>query len=174
MRDTKSTFSQRCARCLIRWYPTRWRNRYAEEMLLILEDAPPTFTTLFNLLFSLCDAYLHQDLVRRKETDAVFSVQRDVGASMKYIEAATILLGLLIGALVGSLIPLYDGNAAIFGALLVPGLGLLVLFFVKRRRKAMSLEERNRQNQLMHQRYVGSAESKAGQMLFLVEKFFHK
>ncbi|GHO75590.1 hypothetical protein KSD_33610 [Ktedonobacter sp. SOSP1-85] len=92
---------------------------------------------------------------------------------MKYIEAAIILLGLLVGAIVGSLIPIDNGNAALIGALLVPALGLLILFFVKKRRKAMSLEERNRQNQLMRQRYVDSAESKAEQTFFLFEKFFN-
>ncbi|WP_220196388.1 hypothetical protein [Ktedonospora formicarum] len=85
---------------------------------------------------------------------------------MKYIEAAIILLGFLIGALVGCLIPLYDGNAALLGALLVPALGPLGLFFVKQRHKKMSLEGRNQQNQVLHQHYVGSANSKTGQVLF--------
>lgn len=80
---------------------------------------------------------------------------------MKYIEAAVILLGLLVGAIVGSMIPIGNGNAALIGALLVPALGLLMLFFIKLRRKKMSLEERNQQNQLVHRYDLNSANATA-------------
>lgn len=64
MRHTELTFTQYCARLLITCYPGSWRQRYAEEMLQILEYTNPTYKTLFNLLLQLCDAYLHPDLVK--------------------------------------------------------------------------------------------------------------
>ncbi|EFH85430.1 hypothetical protein [Ktedonobacter racemifer] len=89
---------------------------------------------------------------------------------MKYIEAAIILLGLIIGAIVGSMIPIGNGNAAFIGALLVPALGLLVLFFIKLGRRKMSLEERNQQNQFVHQHYVNSANSTVEQAQYIATK----
>lgn len=56
----------RWARRLIALYPVSWRTRYAEEMLLILEDSPPTLKTIFNLFIHLFDAYLHQTLVKER------------------------------------------------------------------------------------------------------------
>lgn len=53
----------RCARYLIERYPVSWRERYSEEMLLLLEDCPPTFTTVINLIFHLFDAYAHPHLL---------------------------------------------------------------------------------------------------------------
>lgn len=54
----KPPLSQRLARHLVGLYPAGWRERYAEEMLLILEDNPPTWKTLLNLFIHLFDAYL--------------------------------------------------------------------------------------------------------------------
>lgn len=53
----------RCARYLIERYPVSWRERYSEEMLLLLEDCPPTFITVINLIFHLFDAYTHPQLL---------------------------------------------------------------------------------------------------------------
>lgn len=89
---------------------------------------------------------------------------------MKYIEVVVILLGLIIGAIIGSMIPIGNGNAAFIGALLVPALGLLVLFFIKLGRRKMSLEERNQQNQLVHQHYVNSANTTAEQAQYIATK----
>src|SRR5690242_12977767 len=58
-----STFYLRCARHLIELYPVSWRERYSEEMLLVLEDCPPTFRTIINLIFHLFDAYAHPHLL---------------------------------------------------------------------------------------------------------------
>lgn len=58
-----SRLSLRCARYLIEHYPVSWRERYSEEMLLLLEDCPPTFTTVINLIFHLFDAYAHPHLL---------------------------------------------------------------------------------------------------------------
>jgi MFS family permease len=61
-----SRLSLRCARYLIERYPASWRERYSEEMLLLLEDCPPTFTTVINLIFHLFDAYAHPHLLDRR------------------------------------------------------------------------------------------------------------
>jgi hypothetical protein len=64
MQQTKHTLYRRWARRLIACYPGSWRQRYAEEMLLILEDSQPTLKTVLNLFVHLFDAYLHQNLVK--------------------------------------------------------------------------------------------------------------
>jgi hypothetical protein len=58
-----SRFYLRCARYLIELYPASWRERYSEEMLLLLDDFPPTSRTVINLLFHLFDAYAHPHLL---------------------------------------------------------------------------------------------------------------
>lgn len=93
---------------------------------------------------------------------------------MKYIEAAVILLGLLVGAIVGSMIPIGNGNAAFIGALLVPAIGLLVLFFVKQGRRKLPLEELNQQNQLTHQYSEGSDDARLKHANFNVKNYFRK
>lgn len=61
---SKPTRTHRWAACLIGLYPPSWRERYAAEMLMILEDAPPTWKTVLNLFINLFDAYTHQNLVK--------------------------------------------------------------------------------------------------------------
>lgn len=63
MQHVKLTFYQRWAIHLVKLYPASWRERYAEEMLLILEDSQPTLKTICNIIIHLIDAYLHQNLV---------------------------------------------------------------------------------------------------------------
>ncbi|GCE29943.1 hypothetical protein KDA_54270 [Dictyobacter alpinus] len=63
MHKNKYMLYQHWARYLISFYPTDWRERYGEEMLMILEDAQPTLKTLLNLLLNLGDAYFHQNLI---------------------------------------------------------------------------------------------------------------
>jgi hypothetical protein len=77
------------ARRLLHLYPAGWQERYADEMLAILEEHPPTFWTLVDLLLSLCDAHLHSDLVSGK-----------IGGRVKqfYGSVTTILgIGLMFG-----------------------------------------------------------------------------
>lgn len=66
MQHTKRTLYQRWAGFLIACYPASWRQRYAEEMLQILEDSPPTLKTILNLFLHLFDAYFHQQLIRER------------------------------------------------------------------------------------------------------------
>lgn len=66
MPSAKPTFYQYWARCLVKNYPATWRERYTDEMLLVLEDAQPTLKTILNLSISLLDAYLHRDLVQER------------------------------------------------------------------------------------------------------------
>jgi hypothetical protein len=66
MQNMKHVCYQRWARRLIACYPACWRQRYAEEMLLIIEDTQPTLKTMLNLFLSLFDAYLHQDLITER------------------------------------------------------------------------------------------------------------
>lgn len=70
---------------------------------------------------------------------------------MKYIEIAILVLGVIIGAVVGSTIKIGNGSAAFIGALIVTALGFLLLFLFKRRRQSMSLEERKQQDELERQ-----------------------
>lgn len=66
MQNAKPTLYQRWARSLIELYPASWRERYADEMLLLLEDAPPTFKTVCNLFIHLFDAHIHRYLVAER------------------------------------------------------------------------------------------------------------
>ena len=70
---------------------------------------------------------------------------------MKYIEIAILVLGVIIGAVVGSTIKIGNGSAAFIGAILVTALGFLVLFLFKRGRQSLSLEERLQQDELERQ-----------------------
>lgn len=62
----KPTLARHLASRLIALYPAGWRARYAEEMLLVLEDAPPNLKTILNLLIHLFDAHLHRELVQER------------------------------------------------------------------------------------------------------------
>ena len=73
MYHTKSLFYQHLAVYLIALYPACWRERYAEEMLLILEEMPPTFKTILNLCLHIFDAHLHQTLIRER---TIYMLQR--------------------------------------------------------------------------------------------------
>ncbi|GHO61906.1 hypothetical protein KSC_007980 [Ktedonobacter sp. SOSP1-52] len=65
MHDTSTpSFYQRWACRLIGSYPASWRERYADEMLQILEDSPPSLKTIFDLSLNLFDAYTHQSLIQ--------------------------------------------------------------------------------------------------------------
>ncbi|GHO57366.1 hypothetical protein [Ktedonobacter robiniae] len=65
MHDTSTpSFYQRWACRLIGFYPASWRERYADEMLQILEDSPPSLKTIFDLSFNLFDAHTHQSLIQ--------------------------------------------------------------------------------------------------------------
>ncbi|HEY7416590.1 MAG TPA: hypothetical protein VH593_15475 [Ktedonobacteraceae bacterium] len=66
MQKEPSSRYQCWAQRLIAGYPARWRQRYAEEMLQILQDSQPTLKTILNLVLSLVDAYFHQYLVKGK------------------------------------------------------------------------------------------------------------
>ncbi len=67
MQHMPQTLYQRWSRRLIAWYPVCWRQRYAEEMLLILEDSPPTMKTILNLFLHLLDAHFHHYLVKERK-----------------------------------------------------------------------------------------------------------
>ncbi|GHO43086.1 hypothetical protein [Ktedonospora formicarum] len=90
---------------------------------------------------------------------------------MKYIGVAILGLGFLIGIIGGSMISFGNGNAALIGALLVPTVGYLVWYFVKRKRGSLPIEERNQQNILTHGHRTGAGNDASGIHLFFVEKF---
>jgi hypothetical protein len=116
----RSHLSLRCARYVIAQYPLCWRERYAEEMLLLLEDHPPTFSTIINLVVHLFDAYMHPhlpggvlpDMWRRMRTSelSIYS------SALVFWFAAVFVLSNLYLALIpltstdrfSSLIPLYN------------------------------------------------------------------
>src|SRR5579863_4429214 len=88
---SKPTRSHRWATCLIGLYPPSWRERYAAEMLMILEDAPPTWKTVLNLFINLFDAYTHQNLVKERNPHILqrkrFSELSIFGATMIFFLA---------------------------------------------------------------------------------------
>lgn len=72
---------------------------------------------------------------------------------MKYIEIAILVLGVTFGAIVGSMIKIGNGSAALIGALLVTALGFLLLFLFKRghQTKWLKVQGRKQQNELERQ-----------------------
>ena len=44
---------------LIRLYPSEWRERYGDELALLLEDRPPGPYDSLDLLLGAVDAHLH-------------------------------------------------------------------------------------------------------------------
>lgn len=64
MHHTSPSLYQRWASRLIGFYPASWRERYADEMLQILEDSPPSLKTICDLLLNLFDAYTNQSLIK--------------------------------------------------------------------------------------------------------------
>lgn len=50
-------------RQVLRLYPAAWRERYEEEMLLVMEQHPVTLWTAADLLLGALDARLHPDLL---------------------------------------------------------------------------------------------------------------
>ncbi|HEY6406579.1 MAG TPA: hypothetical protein VIY29_03815 [Ktedonobacteraceae bacterium] len=140
---SKPPRSYRWAVCLIGLYPPSWRERYAAEMLMILEDAPPTWKTVLNLFINLFDAYAHQNLVEERTPHMLqrkrFSELTIFGATMIFFLAwytSQIRFG-------GSLIPRpiwffpdpqLDGNywrtMPFIYALVIPQVGWLLLLLL--------------------------------------------
>ncbi len=83
----KSTLYLRLATHLVEIYPASWRERYSEEMLLLLEEYPPTFKTIINLFLHLFDAYTHQHLVKGRTS----SMLQKIRSSELAIYGATII-----------------------------------------------------------------------------------
>jgi hypothetical protein len=48
-------------RWVVRLYPRRWRQRYGEEFLALLESQPSSFALLVDVLAGAIDARLHRD-----------------------------------------------------------------------------------------------------------------
>lgn len=106
------------ARRLLHLYPACWQARYADEMLAILEEHSPTFWTLVDLFLSLCDAYLHYDLVSGKS----FTLVKQFYNSVTTILSVGLLFSLLSSALGRDLI-----NMAQYETALPPFFQLVVL-----------------------------------------------
>ncbi|GHO46456.1 SoxR reducing system RseC family protein [Ktedonospora formicarum] len=90
---------------------------------------------------------------------------------MKYVNIAIVVLGLIAGAIIGSFIPLGNGNAALVGALILPTLGFLILYLTRHKRHTLSLETRNQQNTLAHQHELRAENGRAGLILYAMQKF---
>lgn len=93
---------------------------------------------------------------------------------MKLVEIEMLGLGLVFGAIIGSFIPVGNGNAALIGAILVPVCIFLILLFTRRRRKALSLEERYQQNESLHQYKVDMIRNKEKNTMDVAEKLRHR
>lgn len=120
---SKPTLCQRGGRLLIRLYPTVWRERYAEEMLSILEDSSPTLFTLCNLFISLLDAYTHLDLVQGRNNHMLHKMRTNGLA----IYSATLMF-FAAWYMVQSRVLVLHTSLALFNFLSFPSDSLLVSF----------------------------------------------
>jgi hypothetical protein len=62
-RVDRSSGTVRWAHALLRLYPRTWRERYAEEVALVLDQHRVTYWTLLDFLLGALDARLHPDLL---------------------------------------------------------------------------------------------------------------
>jgi hypothetical protein len=123
---------------VLNFYPHRWRERYQEEMLAVLEQHTISLVTLLDLLLGALDAHL--DPAYRTKEGFVFHRLRDTRTlSLIYICGLSIFLfsATLWTALNGSLAfqdnPLGSGTEAIAlsaTSVIIPGLGLIALLVV--------------------------------------------
>lgn len=77
-------------RQVLRLYPAAWRERYLEEMLLVLERHPVTLWTAADLLLGALDARLHADFLPGR----VVSMFQRLRASVIALFCAIVLFGL--------------------------------------------------------------------------------
>jgi hypothetical protein len=82
---------------LLRLYPARWRARYGDEFLALLEGQPRTLDTLLDVILGALDAHLRPQLGAREPTEGslVMDTRRVVRAS----GPAATLVGVLFLAL---------------------------------------------------------------------------
>jgi hypothetical protein len=123
---------------ILHFYPQRWRERYQEEMLAVLEQHTISLATLLDLLLGALDARL--DPAYRTQEGFMFHRLRDIRTlSLIYLCALSIFLfsATLWTALNGSLAfqdnPLGSSTEAIASnatILIIPGLGLIAVFVV--------------------------------------------
>jgi hypothetical protein len=123
---------------ILNFYPRRWRERYQEEMLAVLEQHAISLTTLLDLLLGALDARL--DPAYRTKEGFMFHRLRDTRIlSTSYIGALAIFLfsatlwTLLNGSLAFQDNPLGGNTEAIASTasiVIIPGLSLLALFVV--------------------------------------------
>lgn len=123
---------------ILNCYPKRWRDRYQEEMLAVLEEHTISLATIFDLLLGAFDARL--DPAYRTREGFMFHRLRDPRTlSIIYLCALAIFLfaaslwGMLNGSLAFQDNPLGSTMEAIAyntSATIIPGLSLLALFVV--------------------------------------------
>lgn len=122
----------------LNFYPRRWRERYQEEMLAVLEQHAISLTTILDLLLGALDAHL--DPAYRTREGFMFHRLRDtrilstiyIGALAIFLFSAT-LWTLLNGSLAFQDNPLGGNTEAIASTasiVIIPGLSLLALFVV--------------------------------------------
>lgn len=123
---------------ILNFYPRRWRERYQEEMLAVLEQHTISLTTILDLLLGALDARL--DPAYRTKEGFMFHRLRDtrilstiyIGALAIFLFSAT-LWTILNGSLAFQDNPLGGNTEAIASTaslVIIPGLSLLALFVV--------------------------------------------
>ena len=123
---------------ILNFYPHRWRERYQEEMLAVLEQHAISLTTILDLLLGALDARL--DPAYRTREGFMFHRLRDtrilstiyIGALAIFLFSAT-LWTLLNGSLAFQDNPVGGNTEAIASTasfVIIPGLSLLALFVV--------------------------------------------
>ncbi len=123
---------------ILNCYPHRWRERYQEEMLAVLEQHAISLTTILDLLLGALDARL--DPAYRTKEGFMFHRLRDtrilstiyIGALAIFLFSAT-LWTILNGSLAFQDNPLGGNTEAIASTaslVIIPGLSLLALFVV--------------------------------------------
>lgn len=61
--------------CMLRCYPHAWRDRYASEMKMVLQDSPITLWTLIDLFLGALDARMHPDFLPGRITTMAYRIR---------------------------------------------------------------------------------------------------
>lgn len=75
---------------IIKWYPRRWRERYQEEMLALLEQHTITLRTLLDLLLGAFEAHLHSLYRSSKEGSLLENIRDNRVLSVIYMCAVAV------------------------------------------------------------------------------------
>jgi len=79
---------------LLRMYPRRWRDRYGDELLCLLEQRDLSASVILDMVRGAVDAWLHPDLVRTAASVAVGAQRQRRGRFDKFTSRSKTVLHL--------------------------------------------------------------------------------